>query len=73
MDKNYLVIDNETGKVRNIVVWDGVSPYAPENATLIDLESAPHGVGFGCKKENNKWFKSEYNRETGEEIWTEIK
>lgn len=72
MDKNYLVIDNETGHVRNIIVWDGVSPYSTSGATLIDAQTAPTGVGFGCKKQNNKWYKSSIDVETNEEVWTEI-
>lgn len=72
MDKNYLVIDNETGRVRNMVVWNGISPYSVLGATLIDSADAPKGVSFGCKKENNKWYKASIDEETNEEVWTKI-
>lgn len=72
MDKNYLVIDNETGHVRNIVVWDGVSPYAPQGATLLDASKAPTEVSFGYKIQNKKWYKSLLDEETKEIVWIEI-
>ena len=72
MSNNYFII-NQSGIVINTIVWDGISPYTPDNGTLVSANTVPYGVGFGCKRENNKWFKSEYNFETGEETWTEIK
>jgi hypothetical protein len=72
MDKNYIVIDKETGRVKNIIVWNGVSPYELSNAILINADLVPREVGFGYKKENNKWFRFEYNEETNEETWTEV-
>lgn len=72
MDKNYLVIDNESGYIKNMIVWDGISPYAPEGVTLIDSKDAPIGITFGCKKENNKWYRASIDEETNEEIWTEV-
>ena len=53
MDKNYIVIDKETGRVKNIIVWNGVSPYELSNAILINADLVPREVGFGYKKENN--------------------
>ena len=72
MDKNYIVIDNKNGHVRNMIIWDGISHYAPEGVTLIDATVAPKGVTFGCKKQNNKWYKLSIDEETNEEVWTEI-
>lgn len=72
MDKNYLVIDNETGRVRNVVVWDGISPYTPKGATLLDVAEAPVGAGFGYKKQNNKWYKEVLDEDTQQLVWIEI-
>lgn len=67
----YFHIDNKTNIVINVVVWDGVSEYNPPNVTLLLAEDLPK-IRMGDKKENNKWFRSEYNEETNEETWTEV-
>ena len=67
----YWAISNETNIVINLLLWDGVSEYNPEGVTLYKYEDLPQ-ARLGYKKENNKWFRFEYNEETNEETWTEV-
>jgi len=72
MSEIYAEICTITGKYKNTILWDGITPYSRPNTLIVLKSSLPKEVGFGCKKQNDKWFKSEYNHETGEETWTEI-
>ncbi len=51
---NWLELNNE-GVVINIVVWDGVAPYAPAGvAQLLPCEDNP-GVSYGWKIVDDMW------------------
>jgi hypothetical protein len=49
---NYAMVNNETNRVDNVIVWDGVSEYAPpEGYTLVEIpprsETEPTpGIGW---------------------------
>jgi hypothetical protein len=43
MNQNYLVID-ASNTVTNVILWDGIAPYALEDCTL---EPQPDGVWIG--------------------------
>jgi hypothetical protein len=45
---NYLLIDDVTGLVTNVIAYDGVSPYLPPPGQSI--EPAPDGVWIGWTK-----------------------
>lgn len=36
-EKKYEVVDDATGEVVNIIVWDGVTPYDPGNGLSLRL------------------------------------
>jgi len=46
---------NAEGVVTNIVVWDGVSEYAPAGIAQLLPCSEHLGVSFGWRKVNNGW------------------
>ena len=48
----YAVIQNNT--IVNIVLWDGVTPYAPQGV-LTPLASLPQGVDIGWTVTNGTW------------------
>jgi hypothetical protein len=46
---------NAEGVVKNIVVWDGVTPYAPEGVSeLLPCDEHP-GVSYGWRKVDGGW------------------
>ena len=48
---------NAEGVVINVVVWDGVSTYAPQGvAQLLPCSEHP-GVSFGWKLVNGEWIQ----------------
>lgn len=48
---------NAEGVVINVVVWDGVSTYAPQGVAQL-LPCADHpGVSFGWKLVNGEWIQ----------------
>jgi hypothetical protein len=48
---------NAEGVVINIVVWDGVSPYAPAGiAQLLPCNEHP-GVSYGWRKVDGGWIE----------------
>lgn len=49
----YLELDSNNTVV-NIIVWDGVSEYAPEGLTLLPCNEHP-GVTFGWTLVDGKW------------------
>jgi len=50
----YAVVDNST--IVNLIVWDGVSAYAPPNgATLKTLSSLPSGIQIGWTLSGGVW------------------
>ena len=43
----YLII-NTDGLIVNVIIWDGISPYTPDNgSTLLPTDQAPQGAGVG--------------------------
>lgn len=50
----YLEINSE-GRVVNVIVWDGQTPYNPDGVTLIHVDDAPTGCGFGWQLINGNW------------------
>lgn len=46
---------NADGLVVNIIVWDGVSPYAPEGHTLLPCDEHPQ-TSFGWTLSGNTWI-----------------
>ncbi len=50
---NYLLIDDATGLVVNVIVYDGVSAYLPPEGQSIEL--APDGVWIGWTKSGNRF------------------
>lgn len=45
---NYAMVNNETNRVDNVIVWDGVTPYAPpEGYTLVEIPETEPTPGIG--------------------------
>jgi len=59
----YAIVNPNTLIVSNIILWDGVSEYAPDG-TAIQSDIAQ----IGDKYENNKFYR--FNEETQE--WVEL-
>ena len=56
MGIKYLTL-NTQGQVTNVIVWDGLEPYTPDNGdTLTPLTDAPAGVGIGWTFSNGEWI-----------------
>lgn len=50
---NYFVIDKDTNIITNVIVWDGISNWRPEEHQYIEL-TVPY-VGIGFKKVDGQW------------------
>lgn len=50
---------NAEGVVTNIVVWDGVTPYAPNGVSEMLACADNPGVSFGWRKIDGEWFAPE--------------
>lgn len=46
----YVILEGED--VVNVIVWDGETPYDPENGRV---REAPDGVGIGWKRIDGEW------------------
>lgn len=60
----YFVIKNET--IINIVVWDGISEWAPPADTTIEL--AVDGIGTGWRRIDGIWTEPEPPAPTQEDL-----
>ena len=48
----HAVVCSETHVVTNVVVWDGVTPYAPEGCLLVAIpEDSPVDIGYSYENE----------------------
>lgn len=54
----YLEI-NDRGRVSNVIVWDGVTPYNPDGVTLVNVDDAPEGCGYGWQLVDGVWVAPE--------------
>lgn len=50
----YLEIDS-AGKVVNVIVWDGQTPYDPDGLTLLNINDAPKGCDIGWQLIDDVW------------------
>lgn len=55
MSKKYIEVCNETGRLLNIILWDGITPYSRSGRTLIDADECPANIGFGWVKTESGW------------------
>lgn len=53
---NYFVIRQSDEKIVNVVVWDGVSPWRPNEGHYVEL--AVSSIGIGWQKINGEWIDS---------------
>lgn len=65
----YLELDH-TGRVINMIVWDGLTPYNPPGvAQLLKCDENP-GVGIGWQLVDGEWISPTSSQETGDDNGT---
>jgi len=55
MNKRYVEVCDESGRLLNIILWDGVSQYSRPGRTIIPIEECPNDIGFGWVKTSSGW------------------
>lgn len=63
--KRYLLIDDETGIVENVILWDGISPYDPGIGKSLEIIPAGSSAWVGYKKIGDEFvlIEGEVNEE----------
>jgi hypothetical protein len=55
MSNKYVEVCNETGRLLNIILWDGITEYSRPGRTIIPIEECPNEIGFGWTKTESGW------------------